>query len=217
MENINYYEILEVSEDASLEVIKASYRALAKKYHPDTCNQNNVDKRKNMALINEAYETLSDESKRRQYDQNLKIQRNNVCDSSEYEKQYYAEKSDFSNPCNDDTCYKQSNGDSEENPYEYYDKSEDCYEEDEDDGGWFAKLFRGISREVLRTVQNNNREIENAYFEGLSLDDYTLVRRFKYSKGNKRAGYVKALESKQLLERDYDGKLIPSYRFKQLF
>ena len=40
----DYYRILEVSPSASFEVIKASYRALAKKYHPDTQTSSNTGK-----------------------------------------------------------------------------------------------------------------------------------------------------------------------------
>ena len=36
MGQLNYYEVLEITETASLEVVKAAYRALAKKYHPAT-------------------------------------------------------------------------------------------------------------------------------------------------------------------------------------
>ena len=40
----DYYRILEISPSASVEVIKASYRALAKKYHPDTQTSSNMGK-----------------------------------------------------------------------------------------------------------------------------------------------------------------------------
>lgn len=63
----DYYRILEVSPSASFEVIKASYRALAKKYHPDTQTSSNTGK--TMADINEAYETLSNSQSRKEYDQ----------------------------------------------------------------------------------------------------------------------------------------------------
>lgn len=66
-------------------------------------------------------------------------------------------------------------------------------------------------------MQNNNREMENAYLAGLSMNEYTLVRKFKQATGCKRVGYTKALEERNLLIRDSEGKLIPSYRFKQLF
>ena len=72
----NLYEILEVSEKASKEVIDKAYHVLAKKYHPDL--QKDDEKKKaedKMKQINEAYEILSDEEKRKQYDEELRIQR----------------------------------------------------------------------------------------------------------------------------------------------
>ena len=68
----NLYEILEVSQKASKEVIEKAYKVLAKKYHPDL--QQGIEKQeaeKKMKEINEAYEILSDEEKRRQYDLEL--------------------------------------------------------------------------------------------------------------------------------------------------
>lgn len=57
----NYYKILQVADFAETEVIKASYRALCKKYHPDM--NSNPDPEK-MIRINEAYDILSDEEKK---------------------------------------------------------------------------------------------------------------------------------------------------------
>ena len=72
----NLYEILEVSQKASKEVIDKAYHVLAKKYHPDL--QKDDEKKKaedKMKQINEAYEILSNEEKRKQYDEELRIQR----------------------------------------------------------------------------------------------------------------------------------------------
>lgn len=65
---MNYYEILEVSINASQEVIKNAYRALIKKYHPDSYTGNKQYAEEMIKKINEAYETLSDENKRLLYD-----------------------------------------------------------------------------------------------------------------------------------------------------
>lgn len=67
---MTYYEILEVSPNASPEVIKNAYRALAKKYHPDVWTDENAKQWSGATLkaINEAYEVLSDEVRRRDYD-----------------------------------------------------------------------------------------------------------------------------------------------------
>lgn len=63
----DYYKILEVPSDAGDEVIKKSFRKLAKKYHPDT-NGGNVQAAQKFQEINEAYSVLSDEKKRKEYD-----------------------------------------------------------------------------------------------------------------------------------------------------
>lgn len=65
---MNYYEILEVSVNASQEVIKNAYRALIKKYHPDSYTGNKQYAEEMIKKINEAYENLSDENKRLLYD-----------------------------------------------------------------------------------------------------------------------------------------------------
>lgn len=69
----NLYKILEVDKEASPEVIKKAYRALAEKYHPDK-SANNIPisiKKEKMAEINNAYSILSNPAKRKQYNQTL--------------------------------------------------------------------------------------------------------------------------------------------------
>lgn len=61
-----YYEILGVSPDASPKEIKKAYRRLAKKYHPDASQTEEMTRK--FQEITEAYSVLSDVEKRRQYD-----------------------------------------------------------------------------------------------------------------------------------------------------
>lgn len=78
----NYYEILEVNENASPEIIEKAYKTLVKKYHPDLQNdeQKNLCEQK-LKTINEAYEILSDKEKRKNYDIHLqKIQNKELKD-----------------------------------------------------------------------------------------------------------------------------------------
>lgn len=65
---INYYEVLEVSEKASKEVIEKAYKALAKKYHPDLNPDNKKEAELKMKELNEAYEVLIDDDKRANFD-----------------------------------------------------------------------------------------------------------------------------------------------------
>ncbi|TCO76871.1 DnaJ C-terminal domain-containing protein [Marinisporobacter balticus] len=64
----DYYEILGVNKSENQSEIKKAYRKLAKKYHPDA-NPNNKDAEEKFKSINEAYEVLGDEKKRKKYDQ----------------------------------------------------------------------------------------------------------------------------------------------------
>jgi len=61
------YDTLDVSQDASADEIKKAYRRLARKYHPDVNKDAGAEEK--FKELNAAYEILSDEQKRRQYDQ----------------------------------------------------------------------------------------------------------------------------------------------------
>ena len=61
------YEVLGVPRDADETQIKKAFRKLAVKYHPDK-NQGKKDAEEKFKQINEAYEVLSDEEKRKKYD-----------------------------------------------------------------------------------------------------------------------------------------------------
>lgn len=65
---MNYYEEMEVSVNASEEVIKNAYRALIKKYHPDSYTGDKRYAEEKMKKITVAYETLINEEKRLAYD-----------------------------------------------------------------------------------------------------------------------------------------------------
>lgn len=118
------YEILEVSETASDEIIEKAYKVLAKKYHPDL--QQNGDKKsaeETMKKINEAYDVLSNKEKRRKYDEELKIKRDN-------EKTYNQQKKESYNPSRANQTYasytqQNTNNREREDTEDYREKQEE--------------------------------------------------------------------------------------------
>ena len=194
---MNYYEVLQINKDASEEVIKAAYKALIKKYHPDNASGADVEKVK---LLNEAYDVLSDEKSRKEYDESL--------------KNTYGTNGFYSNHSSE---FEQGDG-QETNGRRHFE--DDYMEDDSDDGyekyekkGFFGKIFASIERDL----QQKQGIIKNAYFDGVKMDDYELVNAVKKSYGLKRVGYERAMVEKGLLYKDYEGKYRPTERLKRLW
>lgn len=89
----DHYQVLGVIQDAEDIVIKAAYRALAQRYHPDKWVDSQEEGTRHMSEINEAFAALSDPTKRKQYDQ------------SRTSNEYNVSEEDFSNTgTEDDLC-----------------------------------------------------------------------------------------------------------------
>lgn len=67
----NYYQVLQLPEQASEEEIKKAYRKLAKQCHPDLY-PGDMEKEAQFKILSEAYAVLSDPQKRKKYDEELK-------------------------------------------------------------------------------------------------------------------------------------------------
>lgn len=68
MDYKDYYKTLELDKSATKDQIRKQYRKLARKYHPDV-NPNDAEAERKFKEVNEAHEVLSDDDKRRKYDE----------------------------------------------------------------------------------------------------------------------------------------------------
>ncbi len=102
----NLYEILEVSENASQEVIEKAYKVLAKKYHPDVQPENKKEQaEQKMKQLNEAYSILTDKNKKNEYDEKVRRERQDL--EQRQQAQYEKQKTNSSAAQNYQTSYAQ--------------------------------------------------------------------------------------------------------------
>jgi len=73
-----HYDLLQVREDASTEVIKGAYKYLSQKWHPDRNSAFKDEAERMSQRLNEAYSVLSDPAKRAEYDDWLAAQRGRI-------------------------------------------------------------------------------------------------------------------------------------------
>lgn len=85
---IDYYDVLGVAPDADPEVVRAAYRALAKKYHPDSRLEGKAEAEKKLREVNQAYEVLSSPVDREKYDRqrSARHQNSDLGDSNRVEE-----------------------------------------------------------------------------------------------------------------------------------
>ena len=107
----NYYEILGVSKTATADEIKKAYRTLAFKYHPDR-NPGDAAAEEKFKQISAAYDVLSDESKRRNYDlggysDNYSYSSQSANSQQQYQRQYQYT---YQNPFGEDNFWEWFNG-----------------------------------------------------------------------------------------------------------
>ena len=74
---VNYYSILGLTRNATQDEIKSAYRTLCLKYHPDRCKLQNATQM--FQAIEEAYEVLSDDEKKRLFDASLDNETSENC------------------------------------------------------------------------------------------------------------------------------------------
>ena len=114
--NSDPYQVIGVAKTASAEEIKKAYRDLVKKYHPDNYLDPTMKKRaeSRMAEINQAYDILSDPSKRTKFDQQSRYTQYNPY-GSPFGQNPYQQGGGYQNPFQNPYQNRYTN--SNNNPY----------------------------------------------------------------------------------------------------
>ena len=143
----NYYQILQVDKDASKEVIACVYRFMAKKYHPDVGNteeekQYNQDM---MQKINEAYEILGDEQKRKEYNKKIGIDEMSLTEESIQNNKVYRTNNDLADKMYADLMrnsnFQKTREEMQKNQEEYIEKKK----KEENTKAWHKFIATGIT------------------------------------------------------------------------
>ena len=145
------YDILEVSKKASKEVIDKAYKTLAKKHHPDLQSaENRAYAEEMMKKINEAYDILSNEEKRSEYDRKLE------------EQAIPSENINYSNQ-NQNNMYNQSTGTN-------VNQNDDGYD-------WRSQFAKLSPKEQKRLIKKIEKEANEEYRK--QYEDYFRSLGFK--------------------------------------
>ena len=212
----DYYKILEINPNASNEIIKAAYKALVKKYHPDNTIQLYTDK--TLTDINEAYDILSNKESKYEYD--LKYFSSF---SSKKERPDSTQKYDFSEMRkNRQTPTKNYNNETEIGNESKINISKPIIEDDTQCDKEASGIFEGKAWNFVKKVglgivneMNKQKEKSNEAREiGQRLNDRELIRRYHNSSGGTKHGYAKVLEERGFLEHNNEGRLVPTDKFK---
>ena len=160
---MNNYDILGVSSGAEPEVIKAAYRALSKKYHPDTTELPLAEAEERMKAVNVAYGVLSDSGNKADYDKALS-------DEDEFDHDDYREFTD---------AFEEDTREAWELSIEYFPGVEKLYEELARLSEPLANTFRLslIVSKGFDKAATLARDLEVEYLKRLFGDDFN-VRQF---------------------------------------
>lgn len=191
------YEVLEVSENASQEIIEKAYKTLAKRYHPDLqsdAEKNNAEQK--MKKINEAYDILSDKEKRQVYDRELKQQREQI-KQQELEKQrekIYNEyninnknntENYYNNPqYHNEYAYKENDNISNNNFANNTENYSDTYNDTQNYDDTCEEMKQDAERRTAelkrRTIEQEeiNRQYQNAYEDYLRSLGYKIKHKW---------------------------------------
>lgn len=168
MRKSTLYELLEVSENASDEVIEKAYKVLVKKYHPDLQSDSQKESaEEKMKEINKAYDVLGDSEKRKEYDAKLLQERELEKIKEEKKQDSYKNEEKVTRNVNKNVVNNNDNF--------FYEQKRKEYEQ---------RLKEEEYKQRQKMQENLNKEYENAYYNYLKSLGYKI--KHKWTKENIR-------------------------------
>jgi DnaJ-class molecular chaperone with C-terminal Zn finger domain len=167
----NHYDVLEVSHKASKEIIEKAYKTLAKKHHPDLVQgeRNKKLAEEKMKKLNEAYEVLSDDNKRANYDLSLnpvEENRSSGVQNSNYQQYqnpqqnnnvYYKSNNGFNNYTNNSKQSGNANNNYNVNRQNYYNQT-DAYNNQQEKKDKPPKNLKQEYESFFEKLRNRNKK-----------------------------------------------------------
>jgi curved DNA-binding protein CbpA len=172
----DHYRILGVLDDAEDIIIRAAYKALAQRYHPDKWTGDNEQATKKMAEINEAYDVLSDSAKRKRYDE-------------EYFR--YRAKNESAEVNDDETSFVSEEDENWQMAIEFFPKIKDEFDELSKYSKILSNTFKValISNKDFKESAKIKSTLESEYFRRYYGDDLLIQ---SYAKNLLKIDQVKA-------------------------
>ena len=164
----DYYQLLQISQEASTEEIRKAFRREAKKYHPDLYQGDSSTERqefqKRFVAITQAYETLSSPVSRREYDSKLKSYQAQT-DSTRQQKTHTKTSYSSSKPGSSESTFRRSSGSS------FYTEPEETLDDLLKDVEELLSRFGLQFKDPLEILVDWARRIFKLFTEAMSGDD----------------------------------------------
>ena len=184
----NYYLTLGVPQNASVEEIKAAFRSLARQYHPDLNPGDSVSAEK-FKQISQAYDVLSDSSKRRRYDRQIPLQQ-----PQRTAKTYYQTTSSRVNPKTAQDYYSRGTVRAQNKKYR---KAIEDYTQAIELEPKFVDAY--LKRCEMRYKMGDNQGVLNDCYELLNIDPKLAKAHYYQGRSRYSLGYIQpAIDSYSL-------------------